>query len=250
MPVEPKRAGPDQRRSFDRATAAFVAEYNLRLRRRKGGQTYDFNPDLTVASAHRPVSGHYNPAHRRNVPRQPTPPGDIPEDAVFRILFLAFIVVPLLDLFVLLKIGGLLGFWPTVGLVLLSGAVGAALARWQGLSTIARIQSELAAGRLPAAELADGAMILVAAALLLTPGFLTDCFGILLLIPPARCLLATILTRYFRTRIVVSHVSFNSAGPNVTTVGAMPDIFEVGAESPGKIKYVKNEAPDGRPGSE
>ncbi|OWY70832.1 hypothetical protein B7486_14620 [cyanobacterium TDX16] len=173
----------------------------------------------------------------------------MPEVAVFRFLFLAFIVVPLLDLFVLLKIGGLMGFWPTVGLVLLTGAVGAALARWQGISTIARIQSELAANRLPAAELADGAMILVAAALLLTPGFLTDCVGILLLIPPARRLLAKILTKYFRTRMVVSHVSFNSAGPNVTSVGAVPDIFEVGAETPGKIKYVKNEAPDGRPNS-
>lgn len=166
---------------------------------------------------------------------------------MFRFLFFAFIVVPLLDLFVLLKIGGLMGFWPTVGLVLLSGAVGAALARWQGLSTIAKIQSELAAGRLPAAELADGAMILVAAALLLTPGFLTDCVGILLLIPPARRLLATFLTKYFRTRMVVSHVSFNSGGANVTSVGAMPDIFEVGAETPGKMKYVRNESNDSSP---
>lgn len=176
---------------------------------------------------------------------------------MFRFLFLAFICLPLIDFYLLFQVGVQLGFWTTVALVILTGLVGAALARWQGINTLARINSELAAGRMPAAELSDGAMILVAAALLVTPGFVTDVIGLLLLIPPARKVLRAFLTRYFNSRLIVTRVDFSGADgarvdvgrPDVGRPGQSwnqgPVIYETGAEAPGKMKYVRNEAPDG-----
>ena len=101
-------------------------------------------------------------------------------------LLLLFTTVPLAELALLLWIGGRIGLLPTVALILVTGALGAALARHQGLATWGRFQEALAAGRLPGRELLEGLLILVAGALLLTPGVLTDAAGFLLLVPPAR----------------------------------------------------------------
>lgn len=125
-------------------------------------------------------------------------------------LFILFVGLPLADLVLLLRIGGVLGFWPTVGVVLATGFAGAGLARWQGLRTMARIQSELASGRMPGDELADGAMILLAAALLVTPGFLTDLLGVFLLIPLTRRLFQGAMRRYFTRRMVVGNVTIRT----------------------------------------
>ncbi len=97
-----------------------------------------------------------------------------------------FILVPAVELALLIEIGRRVGLLPTLLLILSTGALGAILARLQGLSTLRTIQTELSQGRLPAAALLDGLLILVAAAFLLTPGILTDCFGFLLLVPAAR----------------------------------------------------------------
>ncbi len=125
-------------------------------------------------------------------------------------LFILFIGLPLADLVLLLRIGGVLGFWPTVGIVLATGFAGAALARWQGLRTLARIQGELADGRMPGDDLADGALILLAAALLVTPGFLTDLLGVFLLIPVTRRLFRGALRRYFTRRTAVAHFTIRT----------------------------------------
>lgn len=125
-------------------------------------------------------------------------------------LLILFIGLPLADLILLLRIGGVLGFWLTVGVVILTGLVGATLARWQGLRTLARIQGELASGRMPGDELADGALILLAAALLVTPGFLTDLLGVFLLIPLTRRLFRGALRRYFTRRMVVGQVTIHT----------------------------------------
>lgn len=101
-------------------------------------------------------------------------------------LLLLFTIVPLAELALLLWIGGRIGLLATVTLILVTGALGAALARRQGLATWRRFQEALAAGRLPGRELLEGLLILVAGALLLTPGVLTDAAGFLLLVPPAR----------------------------------------------------------------
>lgn len=101
-------------------------------------------------------------------------------------LALLFVTVPLAELALLVWVGRRMGLLPTVALVVVTGIAGAALARWQGLATLARFRAALDAGRLPHAELVEGMLILVAGAVLLTPGLLTDVGGFLLLVPPVR----------------------------------------------------------------
>lgn len=101
-------------------------------------------------------------------------------------LLLLFTIVPVIELVILFKVGSLIGAAPTIALILLTGVAGAYLARTQGLDLAYRIQAELNQGRLPTEELLDGAMILAGGILLLTPGFFTDIFGIVLLVPITR----------------------------------------------------------------
>ena len=111
--------------------------------------------------------------------------------------------MPLLELALLIRIGRAIHVGPTIALVILTGVVGAALARHQGLRALARIQEHLARGSMPAAELVDGLMILIAAAVLITPGVITDCFGFVLLIPPARAWVRKAVSRHFKKRLVI-----------------------------------------------
>jgi UPF0716 protein FxsA len=101
-------------------------------------------------------------------------------------LFLLFVVVPLSELFLLFKLAELTSPSMTLGLVIITGALGSLLAKAQGLRTLHRVREELASGRMPTDSLVDAVMILVAGALLLTPGMLTDLFGFSLLIPICR----------------------------------------------------------------
>ena len=116
-------------------------------------------------------------------------------------LFMIFTIVPIIELYVLLKVGGLIGFGPTVALIFLTGAAGAYLARTQGFDILMRIRTETQQGRLPAGELVDGAMILAGGLLLLTPGFCTDLFGFSLLVPFTRIYLKRIVTLWFQKMI-------------------------------------------------
>ncbi|RMD70191.1 MAG: FxsA family protein [Gammaproteobacteria bacterium] len=97
-----------------------------------------------------------------------------------------FIILPLIEIFLFIKVGGVIGALPTVLLVVATAVAGIALLRHQGLSTLRRAQRELERGEMPALSLLEGAALLVAGVLLLTPGFLTDTLGFLLLIPPLR----------------------------------------------------------------
>lgn len=101
-------------------------------------------------------------------------------------LFLLFAIVPFMELYVLIQVGSELGLFTTIGLVMLTAGIGAYLARSQGLEVLARIQAETAAGHTPTDSLLDGACILLAGLLLLTPGFITDSLGLCLLFPPTR----------------------------------------------------------------
>ena len=98
-------------------------------------------------------------------------------------LLILFIVVPVVELALLIEIGQRVGTLATIGLIIGTGFVGASLARQQGISTLARLRKDLDASRLPAEAIIDGVMILVAAAVLITPGVLTDLFGFLCLVP-------------------------------------------------------------------
>jgi UPF0716 protein FxsA len=102
-----------------------------------------------------------------------------------RLLFL-FTLVPLLELLLLVKLGEVIGFWATVALVVATGALGALLTRIQGLRVLRQVQAELREGRVPAERLLDGLLILIAGAVLLTPGLITDALGFFLLVPPGR----------------------------------------------------------------
>ncbi|MFH1419683.1 MAG: FxsA family protein [Planctomycetota bacterium] len=153
-------------------------------------------------------------------------------------LLLVFILVPLLDLVLLLRIGHVLTFWPTLALVVVTGIVGATLARRQGLRTLARIQSELESGRLPTGELADGVLILLAGAVLVTPGFLTDLFGLALLVRPLRHVFRRVLTRHFKSRLVVN----GFPGDAYRTEDNLTDSDDDDVPHAGSMKYVENEA--------
>ena len=111
-------------------------------------------------------------------------------------LFLLFLLAPLLELYLLLQIGGLIGVLPTVSLVVFTAALGAVLIHIQGLRAIATINRRLRERQLPALEMIAGLMLLICAALLLTPGFFTDAIGFLMLIPPIRHRLALWLLAY------------------------------------------------------
>jgi UPF0716 protein FxsA len=104
-------------------------------------------------------------------------------------LALLFIVVPVLELALLIRIGQVVGFWPTIGLVVLTGASGAWLARLEGLRTLWKLRDELANGRIPGQAILDGVAILIGGAFLLTPGILTDFVGFSLLLPWSRRLI-------------------------------------------------------------
>ncbi|MEZ4268265.1 MAG: FxsA family protein [Myxococcota bacterium] len=116
-------------------------------------------------------------------------------------LFLLFTVLPVLELFLLIRVGSALGAPTTIALCLLTGFVGAALARTQGARAVQRMQETVAQGKMPAREIFDGVMILVAGVVLLTPGFVTDTIGILLLLPPVRAVLRGYLTQRFAARL-------------------------------------------------
>ena len=115
---------------------------------------------------------------------------------VFPILLLLFLAVPVAEIYVLIKVGSALGAPMTIGLVILTAVVGAALMRTEGMATIARVQQEMRTGQLPATGIIEGALLLFSGALLLTPGFLTDAFGFILVFRPTRMAIArTIASR-------------------------------------------------------
>jgi UPF0716 protein FxsA len=116
-------------------------------------------------------------------------------------LFLAFTLIPLAELYLLIKIGSMIGAGTTIVIVLLTGFIGAYLARMQGAHTMNKVRMNMARGVAPAGELVDALLIFAAGVVLLTPGFLTDTAGILLLIPPVRATIKTWLRRKFEDAV-------------------------------------------------
>ncbi|GAB1256586.1 membrane protein FxsA [Aurantivibrio plasticivorans] len=106
-----------------------------------------------------------------------------------RVLFILFVLVPIIEMWLLIKVGGVIGALPTIALVLLTAMIGLAMLRQQGFSTLARANRKMNDGQIPAQEMVDGLFLAVGGALLLTPGFFTDAFGFACLIPGLRQLL-------------------------------------------------------------
>ena len=116
-----------------------------------------------------------------------------------KILFLIFLLVPIIEIYFLIEIGEVIGAIPTVFLVVFTAVLGAQLLRFQGLSTLQRVQASMARGEMPAVELLEGVVMLVGGALLLTPGFFTDALGFICLIPPLRRkMISSVIMRLFR----------------------------------------------------
>jgi UPF0716 protein FxsA len=120
--------------------------------------------------------------------------------AVIGLLALLLLLLPIAELIVIIKIGSTIGALETIALLILVSLVGAWLVKREGLSLLARMQRDLNAGRVPTDGLIDGVLLLAAGALLLAPGFITDVFGILLLVPPVRFVLRRFLLSRYRTR--------------------------------------------------
>ncbi len=112
------------------------------------------------------------------------------------ILLFAFIALPIIEIGLFIKVGGYLGFWPTIGIVILTAIIGTTLLRQQGLATLKKAQASLEENRFPLKEVFDGLCLLFAGALLLTPGFFTDMVGLMMFVPPLRALLAQKAARY------------------------------------------------------
>lgn len=134
-------------------------------------------------------------------------------------LFLLFTVVTLIEVWLLAKLAALMGWWGTLGLVFVTGFVGAWLAKREGLRALGRIRGELHEGKLPGGSLIDGLCILVAGAFLMTPGVLTDAFGFLLLIPPARAPLKRYLKARFEKWLANGEASVFTMGMGNPTAG-------------------------------
>ena len=154
-------------------------------------------------------------------------------------LFIAFIVVPIVEIFLITRVASQID-WPlTLVLVIGVSMIGAMLVKREGLGVMDRVRSAFGAGKLPTDELADGAMIFFASALMLTPGFLTDFLGLALLIPPIRALIRPPVIAFFKKRVEVkasnSGIGFgNIRGPAGGASGFPGAGFSGGSASAGR----------------
>lgn len=155
-------------------------------------------------------------------------------------ILLAFIGVPLIEIALFIQVGGIIGLWPTIAIVIATALAGTALIRQQGFNTLQSAQREIDAQRLPVRELFDGICLLFAGALLLTPGFLTDAVGFALLIPPLRQLLGRYVWRALQN---AKGVHFEMAGNTPNRDGDGPIVDADAVEIKGDLE---NKPPDQR----
>jgi UPF0716 protein FxsA len=120
------------------------------------------------------------------------------------VLVALFIVVPLVELYVIIQVGQQIGALPTIAILLADSVLGSVLLRSQGRAAWRRFNQAMNAGRVPAREVLDGALVIFGGALLLTPGFITDVVGLALLVPPTRALVRRVLVRVLARRFVVA----------------------------------------------
>ncbi len=163
-------------------------------------------------------------------------------------LFLAFLMVPLIEIALFIQVGGLIGLWPTLAIVVLTAILGTSLVRSQGRLAMGQLRSSFQTLSDPAEPLAHGAMILFAGALLLTPGFFTDALGFALLMPPVRLA----VFRYLKSRITVSQFEMGTmhgqAHPHDPRRGRRPNQAQGGGDViDGDFEDVTPHNPSDRP---
>jgi len=128
---------------------------------------------------------------------------------MFRILFVFFVIIPIIEISVIMQVGALIGPWPTVAIVILTAWFGAKKVREQGLATLTSVQTKLAQGQMPSDEIISGVMLLISGVLLVTPGFVTDAFGLALLFPQVRKIIA---------KAAKKHISINQASVSAHSI--------------------------------
>jgi UPF0716 protein FxsA len=119
------------------------------------------------------------------------------------LLVLLFVVVPIAELYVIIQVGEWIGVWPTLFLLLLDAVVGSWLVKHEGRAAWRRFNQALGERRIPGREVADGVLVILGGSLLIAPGFITDIFGLLLLIPPTRALARRVLYRFTLGRVAI-----------------------------------------------
>lgn len=119
------------------------------------------------------------------------------------LLFTLFIVVPIVELYVIIQVGGEIGVLPTIAILIADSIIGAWLLRQQGRAAWVRFNQALAQSKIPHREIIDGVLIIFGGAFLLTPGFISDVFGLILLIPPTRAIVRAAATRILTGRVAV-----------------------------------------------
>jgi len=122
---------------------------------------------------------------------------------VIGLLALLFLVIPFVELYVIVQVGHVIGLLDTFAVLVLVSLVGAWLVKREGMSVLRRAQAQVDAGRVPGRELVDGVLVLLAGALLLTPGFVTDAVGVLLLLPPVRASVRALTRRRLARQVTV-----------------------------------------------
>ena len=152
-------------------------------------------------------------------------------EAMFWLLALLFLIVPIVEIYVIVQVADGLGWPETILLLIGISVLGAWLVKREGFGVLARIQQRLDEGRLPTGELVDGALVLIAGALLLTPGFVTDGIGFLLLIPPTRAVARRLVMRRLRSRLRVYTVRSDGTG-NRRWRYRSGDVFDVDETRP------------------
>ena len=140
---------------------------------------------------------------------------------MFQILLIAFLAIPILEIYLLFQVGGIIGAGWTILIVIGTAVLGASLLRQQGLATWTRLNQSIAQGQLPPTVLVEGILLLLSGAFLLTPGFFTDGVGFLFLMPPVRKMLAAYLLR--RGMFMASSSMHASSFTNTTSSQARPE---------------------------
>lgn len=142
-------------------------------------------------------------------------------------LLLLFIIVPAVELVLLIEVGSRIGTVSTLGLIVVTGIMGSYLARLEGIAVLRHMQEEIKHGRLPAGTVVDGVMILVAGALLITPGILTDVFGFLLLFPAFRSFVKALVVKSIKRAATAGQLRVQVSGLNSSASSHRGPIYDV-----------------------
>lgn len=135
-------------------------------------------------------------------------------------MLLAFVAIPLVEIWAIIQVGQLIGAWPTILLLILDSVVGAWLVRREGGRAWRALTAAISTAKMPAKELADGALLLIGGTLMLTPGFVTDAVGLFLIVPFTRPLARGALTRVVTRRLLVANGPFPTAQQGPSTQGS------------------------------